>query len=194
MLAVVSLLVLVVAYIGVTPQNTHHLSPLPTKVKADTRLFIGFRYQDSTDAATTLKIIKEALPNEVGMCMYGFAIDTTVQARDRMSGDIVEKTVKIAVVDSVFRANIDSAGLNFVTYTDGIACDTNKKLIAKAHTHPTNFLFERCEPSIPDVLFAFHTGPKYLFTLVMCPRKNNIMWADGRRFEFSFQNSSHSGG
>lgn len=194
MLAAVSLLVLIVAYIAVTPQSTKHWSPLPTIVKADTRLFIGLRYQDSVDVATTLKIIKEALPNEVGMCLYGFAIDTTVQVRDRMSGDIVEKDVKIAVIDSVVRANVDSAGLNFVSYTDGVACDPNKKLIAKAHTHPTTFPFERCEPSIPDVLFAFHTGPKYWFTLVMCPGRNNILWSDGRRFEFSFQNSARGGG
>ena len=183
-------LIYAVACIG-APAYTHHLTPLPTVIRADTRDFIGFRYQNEEDIAITINIITAALPNETSMCLYGFAKDTIIHMVDSIAGDSTAYIRKIAVIDSVAIANIDSAGPKFVQYIDRIACDYNRRLIGKAHTHPLTppyFMGGQCDHSHPDAIYTHDKGTKYWFVLVMCPTSNNIMWADGRRIEFGFKN------
>lgn len=171
------------------PSQTHHSTPLPLSVRADTRNFVLLRFDTTKVTADQLRaVVVAGLPNEVSMCFYGYAKDTTYITFHRdgpITGDSVEVTKKIAIVDSMAPANIKSSNPVSVFYKDGIACDPNPKLIGIGHTHPLQNPYGRgCDHSRLDALFGHNKQTKYWFMIVFCSFGHNILWADGRRSIF----------
>lgn len=178
-----------------TPTYTHHITPLPIVVRADTREFIGFRFADTISVNRVIQIIMVAHPSEAAMCLYGYAQDTIFLAPKFMNPlDSIEIYRKIAIIDSVEIADVDKVGSTFILYEDGVACDPNKRLIAIAHSHPTTVFQppESCNHSDLDAIFIHMKEQKYWFSLVFCAHANSLLWADGRRKIFYFVESKNN--
>lgn len=171
------------------PAQTHHSTPLPLSIRADTRNFVALRFNTNKVSAAQLRaVVVAALPNETAMCFYGYAKDTTYMAVRRTgptTRDIVEVTKKIAVIDSMAPSNIKSSNPVSIFYENGIACDSNPRLIGIGHTHPLQDpRMGPCDHSQPDALFGHNRQTKYWFMIVFCSFGQNILWADGRRSIF----------
>lgn len=178
-----------------TQEDTRPWTIIPTITRADTRHFIGMRYEREVDIAYLWSLSQVALPNEIAFCLYGHAVDTTLTITQFSDGEQVELVRKIAVIDSVYVANIDEAAPTYVTFKDGIACDPDPRLIGTAHTHPYILhpqMGGRCTHSDLDVLYAQNRETEYWFTLVLCTWTHELMWADGRRLEYYVRNPSNS--
>jgi hypothetical protein len=173
----------------VQPTQTHHSTPLPLSIRADTRNFVGLTFDTTKVNAEQLRaVVVAALPNETSMCFYGYAKDTTYTAFRRdgpITGDSVEVTRKIAVIDSMAPSNIKSSNPISIFYKDGIACDPNPRLIGIGHTHPLqNSRMGPCDHSRVDTLFGHGQQTKYWFMMVFCSFGHSVLWADGRRVTF----------
>lgn len=167
---------------------------MPTVIRADTREFVTMRYEREIDIAYLWSLSQMALPNEVAFCLYGHAVDTTMVFTQLMSGDTVSLPRKVAIIDSVYVANIKSATPTYVEFEDGIACDPNPRLIGTAHTHPDvphPQMGGNCQHSVLDVLYAQSRGAEYWFTLVLCTWTHSLMWADGRVSQYYVRNPSN---
>lgn len=169
-----------------TPSQTHHSTPLPLSVRADTRNFVLLRFDTTKVTGEQLRVVATtALPNEVSMCFYGYAKDTTYMALRPSSpttGDTVEVTKQIAIIDSMAPTNIAASSPRSLFYKDGIACDPNPRLIGMGHTHPLQGPYgSGCDHSRPDALFSHNKQTKYWFMVVFCRFGHSILWADGRR-------------
>lgn len=173
-------------------QEAPSTSTIPTISRADTRNFVAMRYGREIDIIYLWAVSQTALPNETAFCLYGHAVDTTMTFTRFSDGEQVELERKVAVIDSVFMANIEIATPTYVQFTDGIACDPNPRLIGTAHTHPNvpHPLANqgRCTHSYLDVLYAQNRETEYWFTLVLCTWTHELMWADGRRLEYYVRN------
>lgn len=170
-------------------KQTNHATPLPISTRADTRNFVGFRFDTTIVSDNQIyTMITDALPNETSMCFYGYAKDTTLMVLRRVGPGIaymVEMVKKIAIVDSIAPANIEKSNSVSIFYKNGIGCDPNPRLIAMGHTHPLqNPAAGKCDHSQADALFAHDRQAKYWFMLVFCPYRTSILWADGRRSRF----------
>lgn len=174
--------------------DTRPWSTIPTIIRADTHDFVrdGMRYEREVDIIYMWTVSQLSLPNEVAFCLYGHAIDTTMTYKSLDTGESVDIPKKIAIIDSVSIANIKEATPTYVTFTDGVACDSDPRLIGTAHTHPNVphpvFNQGRCTHSDNDVLYAQHRKIEYWFTLVLCTWTHELMWADGRRVEYYVRN------
>ena len=177
----------------VAVQEGPSTNTLQTVSRADTRLFVGMRYEREIDIAYLWTFSQAALPNEIAFCLYGHAVDTTMTFTRFSDGENVEMIRQIAVIDSVSKANIEIATPTYVQFTEGVACDPNPRLIGTAHTHPNiphPQLGGRCTHSDLDVLYAQNRETEYWFTLVLCTWTHELLWADGRRLEYYVRNPS----
>ncbi len=167
-------------------------SEIPTITRADTRDFTGMRYEREVDIILMWTLSQLSLPNEVAFCLYGHAVDTTMTFIQIGTDEEIELEKKIAVIDSIAVANIEEATPTYVKFVDGVACDPDPRLIGTAHTHPNVphpvFNSGRCTHSNMDVLYAQHREEEYWLTLVLCTWTHEMMWADGRRFEYYVRN------
>lgn len=176
-------------------QEAPFTATIPTISRADTRHFVNIRYARQIDISYIWSFSQTALPNEIAFCLYGHAADTTMIFTRFSDGEQVELVRKIAVIDSVFIANIEIAAPTYIQFTGGIACDPNPRLIGTAHTHPNTVppqMGGRCSHSDLDVLYAQNRETEYWFTLVLCTWTHELMWADGRRLEYYVRNPSNS--
>lgn len=180
---------------GYVQQFTNYIVKIPTVSRADTRLFIGMRFADTIPISITMNRILDALPNETALCLYGYSQDTTFIESDFLNPlDSSRVDRKIAIVDSVWPANIEQSGPHFLIYTDRIACLPHLRLIGVVHSHPLSI--KGCDHSDFDALFTHSKEEKYWFSLVFCPHNNNLLWADGRRITFKLkrvERNSNSG-
>ncbi len=176
------LITIVVAIVGACSLAPKTVS-FPTVQRADTRDFIAVRFADSIQAHYMLGHIVNQLPNESSLCFLGHAKDTTFVVPIKR-GSAIDTTIvrNIAVIDSVYEANIDEAGNYFVTYIDGTACKPESALIGIIHSHPLSPITEQCNHSDNDALFGHGKKDKYWFSITICEYGIQILWADGRRW------------
>lgn len=175
--------------------DTRPWTAISTIERADTRDFVGMRYEREVDIILLWTLSQLALPNEVAFCLYGHAVDTTMTFKQIDNDEEVDLDKKIAVIDSIAVANIAKATPTYVQFTDGVACDPDPRLIGTAHTHPNVphpvFNTGRCTHSDMDVLYAQYRETEYWFTLVLCTWTHELMWADGRRLEYYVRNPTN---
>jgi len=157
--------------------------PFSTISRPDTRKFMSVQFQDSLILQKTISIATSRLPNENAVCLYGFYKDTTI-TRTQMD-TIVQKQYRVAVVDNITQANVETSSKKYITFINNTACDDNTKLIGIAHIHPIYGI--RCDHSAMDAIFLFSQETKYWFSLVFCPYGSALLWADGRRYVYRLQ-------
>ena len=198
MTAIAVLMVAAACSFVTTSQEVEGPWSIPTITRADTRDFArdGLRYTREVDIIYMWTLSQLSLPNEVAFCLYGHAVDTTITYRSIDTHEPVELDRKIAIVDSVWVANIEEATPTYVKFRDEVACDPNPRLIGTAHTHtnvphPAFNTGQRCTHSDMDVLYAQNRETDYWFTLVLCQWTHELMWADGRRVEYWVQNPAN---
>jgi len=87
---------------------------IPTITRADTRDFHFLQYTREIDIIYMWALSQIWLPDEVAFCLYGHAADTTLTFRRISDSTNVDMTKKIAVIDSVYIANIKNATPTYV--------------------------------------------------------------------------------
>jgi hypothetical protein len=170
---------LTVVFIGLTGKPFRP----DTQIQLNTRSFVEVRWKDSNVKRKVLELANSALPNETSMCFYGNAKDTSVILFDDITQKVESVHVKIAIIQRVQKANIDSSGLTFVYYKN-LACNVHPDLIGIAHTHPLAFsVVGECRHSETDILFLNKYSFEYWFSVVLCPGGYmDVRWVDGRNY------------
>jgi len=165
---------------GTNARYTDHESPLPIVERVDTREFIGISFGDTSVINFMRRKIIAALPKEIGFCFYGYAKDTSIVSVNVFTGVAAPRPSKIAIIDSVAVARIDSTTNFGIWYTDRVACLPHRRLVGAGHTHPDTRANKPCVHSYSDVLYLQERGLYHWFSLVICRTTRSVLWQDGR--------------
>ena len=173
-------LLLLVAGCGKSISYTDQVT-LPIIERVDTKEFVGIRFADSSSSLFIRNHIQQANPIEIAFCFYGYAKDTVITMINTFTDEKRQRPSKIAIIDSISVARINSATAYSLRYVDEIACLSHRSLIGIAHTHPLTSKNNRCNHSSSDALYLQRFGLHFWFSLVMCRSGNAVLWQDGRR-------------
>jgi len=157
--------------------------------RANTVTFVKAEFASDSILERANELLQSRHPNEGAVCFYGFARDTIVAFNPINNPDTTQFfNGHVAVIDSVAEANIEQSNGSSISFVGNDACSSNPRLIGVSHSHPLAVWPVACTHSDGDALYVHNSGTKYWFSVVVCPQRTEVMWADGRRWNFLDQN------